>query len=319
MSSHESWQNRFSSDHLRKGQDVPGAMAVIAGSVSGLLARTVTAPLDTVKIRHQLQLGHEKKYIKIISTFKTIVREEGVRALWKGNVPASMMYVLYGSLQFGSYAWLNKMSNEYYPNISPQINSVLVGGLAGMSSMMAIYPFDVLRTRFIANRNTRLVKMAEIVKNIQRTEGPIGFFRGYIWSTLTISLSAAVTFGTYETLNIYSETSGISWLGSSSSTVAGLLSKTITFPLDTVRRRIQIIYSQDISSYTADPGAYKIYRDSNFLSIALRMARHEGISSLYKGLSMALCKSTPTTMISLWVFEHAIDIMQHQKQDQTLM
>ncbi|AMD21945.1 HFR090Wp [Eremothecium sinecaudum] len=309
--SYETNNNSNNSDHLRKGLVVKGQDAVIAGSISGLLARLLTAPMDTVKIRYQLQVKTEHKYTNIVNTFRTIVREEGLLAFWKGNVPASILYVLYGSLQFTSYAYFNKLIDKNF-QLSPQKHSWIVGTLAGTISSMVTYPFDVLRTRFVANRHHRRLRLMDTVMCIKHQEGFLGFFRGYLLSMVTVGASAGIIFGTYETLTIQSETFNIPWIGNCASTVAAVASKTITFPIDTIRRRMQVMDSSAIDTFTRHPNTYRSYRGSSFISIATRIIQQEGISSLYKGLSMALCKSAPSTIITLWTYERVLSLLSTQ-------
>ena len=40
------------------------------------------------------------KYVGVAQALRTIVREEGVRALWRGNLPAQMMVMPYCAVQF---------------------------------------------------------------------------------------------------------------------------------------------------------------------------------------------------------------------------
>ena len=51
---------------------------VIAGAFAGATARIVTAPLDVLKIRFQLQFGDNKKYTSITQALRMIIMEEGV-------------------------------------------------------------------------------------------------------------------------------------------------------------------------------------------------------------------------------------------------
>ncbi|AGO10026.1 AaceriAAR036Wp [[Ashbya] aceris (nom. inval.)] len=301
-------QQPMTEDHLRKGESVSGLHAVVAGSVSGLVARSVTAPMDTIKIRRQLQLASELKYRGILHTFRTVVREEGVRALWKGNVPASAMYVLYGSLQFGTYAWLNAAAVP--AGLPPQAHSLAVGALAGLVSSLLTYPLDVLRTRLVANRSAHFFSLRRQARVIWATEGPAGFFRGGAWAVAATTLTTGLIFGIYETCTIAADAYSLPWLATAASPAAGLVSKAAVFPLDTVRRRLQIVDAKDIPFFTRDPGAYGALRGSRFLTVAVHMVRVEGIASLYKGLSMALCKSTPTTVITLWVYQRCIRLLE---------
>ncbi|WEJ92860.1 mitochondrial thiamine pyrophosphate transporter [Yamadazyma tenuis] len=119
-------------DHLQQGADVSPYKSLVAGSISGAVARAITAPLDTVKIRLQLQTAPLKDYLGVSHTFKNIVRNEGVIGLWKGNVPAEIMYILYGATQFTSYSILNKALTQAQDNVpilrfSRPTHSLIVG------------------------------------------------------------------------------------------------------------------------------------------------------------------------------------------------
>ena len=76
---------------------------VVSGAVSGLVTRFFISPLDVVKIRLQVQGAGPPKYQNTLHAFKLILAEEGIRGLWKGNLSAEYMYLLYGSIQFYSY------------------------------------------------------------------------------------------------------------------------------------------------------------------------------------------------------------------------
>ena len=72
------------------------------------------APLDVIKIRLQLQIHSLSDPLSVrnisgpvykgtLGTLKQILREEGITGLWKGNIPAEVMYLTYGSIQFSAY------------------------------------------------------------------------------------------------------------------------------------------------------------------------------------------------------------------------
>lgn len=287
-------------DHLRKGEDVSAAHSLIAGGLSGLFARSCIAPMDTIKIKLQV-IPYRNKDNVIIDVFK----REGLKGFWKGNVPGSFMYVVYGGVQFGSYTYFGKIIQENL-NLSPQLHSAVVGAVAGMTSSFFSYPFDVLRTRFAANSQVHLVKLRHEVKEIYRVEGMRGFFSGCTSSMVNISLNASVMFGVYESIKIFSEENEqFKMLSDFASPISGMVSKICTFPLDTVRRRVQLRGSNQHHRYEkqATKDVYISYKDKRFLSIGFLMVKQEGFISLYRGLSMALIKSVPSTTISLWSYE----------------
>src|SRR5436305_15064996 len=80
---------------------------IVAGGFAGLVSRFCIAPLDVVKIRLQLQphsLSDPVSYYAVTgptykgwySALKDIAKQEGITALWKGNIPAELLYLCYG-------------------------------------------------------------------------------------------------------------------------------------------------------------------------------------------------------------------------------
>ncbi|CAL9737553.1 mitochondrial thiamine pyrophosphate carrier 1 [Monosporozyma servazzii] len=300
-------------DHLRKGTNVNVVHSLIAGSVSGLVARIMTAPLDTIKIRLQITPS-----IGLIQTMQDLVRKEGMRSFWKGNVPGSIMYVMYGGCQFGSYSVYNEWMTPL--GLSGQLHSLVAGMMSGLTSSFISYPFDTLRTRFVANRGLQFAPFRQACLEIWEYEGLKGFYGGCSASLLSLTLATGIMFSTYESIKIYSEGKSYgedknketSMLSSSASTISAITSKTLTFPIDTVRRRIQLQDSIHIDKYflkDTNVGLYKRYQAANsIVMIPILMIKYEGIYSLYKGLPVALCKSIPTTVLSLWAYERIMNV-----------
>ncbi|CAG59426.1 uncharacterized protein GVI51_G03003 [Nakaseomyces glabratus] len=296
-------------DHLRKDEEVSTTNSLVAGSLSGLFARTCIAPLDTVKIKLQVT-PHNKNANVLIN----ILKREGIRGFWKGNVPGSIMYIIYGGAQFGSYTYIGSfLRGGLDLNISPQLYSCLVGSLAGMTSSLASYPFDVLRTRFAANSQGQLIKLRDEIMAIWSHEGLMGFFSGCGSSMINIGLNTAIMFGVYESIKIFTEERSklsdrrdpFTLLNELAGPISGFTSKLATFPLDTVRRRIQIRNSPNEERHDREftKDIYKSYKNRRFLGVGISMVQQEGPLSLYRGVTMSLIKSVPSTAISLWSYE----------------
>ena len=94
----------------------PGALAqALAGAVAGGAARCVVAPLDVVKIRLQVQLepthggAGAGKYSGTAQALRLIFREEGLKGLWRGTLPALLLWVPYTAIQFATLGQLNRV------------------------------------------------------------------------------------------------------------------------------------------------------------------------------------------------------------------
>lgn len=136
---------------------------------SSSLPRFVIAPLDVVKIRLQLQwqnvpifdqnpanLRVGPTYRGMFHTMQTIVAHEGIPGLWKGNVPAEMLYMAYGAAQFLAYRETSLMISKLPYNVNNNVKSFVAGAVAGGAATLVTYPLDLLRTRFAAQGNERV-------------------------------------------------------------------------------------------------------------------------------------------------------------------
>lgn len=85
----------------------------LSGAVAGLLSRIVSAPLDVLKIRFQLQDSGRPKYTSVSQAVRNIIKEEGFRGLWKGNIPATYLWVSYSAFQFMCYGEIKRHGDSY--------------------------------------------------------------------------------------------------------------------------------------------------------------------------------------------------------------
>ena len=139
-----------------KGYDV-----AIAGLLSGVITRSIVQPLDVFKVRYQLQIEvkNEAKYQSFRQMFKTMLKEEGISAFWKGHLPAQYLSAVFMTSQFYGVDLFTRSVYTNFPSLndSPSKRTFVIslGGCFGASMATIVsFPFDVLRTRFIAQPST---------------------------------------------------------------------------------------------------------------------------------------------------------------------
>lgn len=132
----------------------PPAVAAIAGGLAGLTTRFAIAPLDVIKIRLQLQSRAGSTYRGALHTGKTIVSQEGFTALWKGNIPAELLYISYSMVQFVSYREAHVLLEK--ADVPVSYRPVIAGASAGVCATIVTYPFDLMRTRFAAQGTSKV-------------------------------------------------------------------------------------------------------------------------------------------------------------------
>ncbi|CZS93068.1 hypothetical protein WAI453_000801 [Rhynchosporium graminicola] len=294
---------------------------VIAGATAGLIARFIIAPLDVVKIRLQLQthslsdpISHRDLrgspiYKGTISTLKHILRDEGITGLWKGNIPAELMYVSYSAIQFSTYRTITLALQHVFAEhkLPTAAESFVAGASAGAVATTATYPLDLLRTRFAAQGTERIYSsLAASIRDIARQEGPRGFFRGLGAGVAQIVPYMGIFFSTYETLRL--PLSHLSLPYGSGDATAGVLAsvfaKSAVFPLDLIRKRLQV------QGPTRSRYVHRNIPEYKGVSRTLReIVRKEGRRGLYRGLTVSLFKSAPASAVTMWTYERVLKIL----------
>jgi solute carrier family 25 thiamine pyrophosphate transporter 19 len=143
------------------------------------------------------------------------------------------------------------------------------------------------------------------MKEIFQHEGLTGYYRGIGTSLLQIAPYMGILFGTYE----YTRSTLTTFMTSPRTSdflaggFAGVVSKSAVFPLDTIRKRLQVqgptrerYIHRDIPVYN---GITHCMKDT---------LKHEGLRGLYKGLGVALLKSGPSAAVTLWVFDGSLRV-----------
>ncbi|KAI2635968.1 mitochondrial dicarboxylate carrier protein [Xylaria nigripes] len=301
---------------------------VAAGATAGLISRFVIAPLDVVKIRLQLQshslsdpLSHQDLrgspiYKGTIRTLLQIVRTEGITGLWKGNVPAELMYVSYGAIQFTAYRSMTMLLHSLSGDenrLPHAAESFISGAAAGATATATTYPLDLLRTRFAAQGNERVYSsLRRAILEIHRDEGTKGFFRGLSPGLAQIIPLMGIFFAVYETARLPLGKLDMPW-GSGDATagvLASVVAKTGVFPLDLVRKRIQV-QGPTRSRYVHR----NIPEYAGTISTIRQIIKKERARGLYRGLTVSLMKAAPASAVTMWTYERVLNFLINHEAD----
>jgi len=280
---------------------------VIAGGFAGLVSRFCIAPLDVIKIRLQLQThAFGPTWLENRGAFpiiKIILREEGFRGFWRGNVPAELLYLTYGAAQFATYRSISNMLSPL--DLPAPLSSFACGALAGATATTVTYPLDLLRTRFAAQGTSGLYRsFLSSWIHIWRAEGGQAFFQGLGAGVGQIVPYMGLFFAVYERLRPEMQQLGLP-CGSGDAAagiVASTVAKTGSFPLDTIRKRLQI---QGPAREQFAGGVVPEY-GKGLWRTGQAVVKNEGWRGLYRGLTVSLLKSAPASAITMWTYEKAL-------------
>ncbi|KAM9975361.1 hypothetical protein ACTFIW_010389 [Dictyostelium discoideum] len=275
-----------------------------SGLIAGIASRTLTAPLERIKILNQVEviLKDGTKYNRIIPAFKVIIKEEGISGLFRGNLVNIIKAGPQSAIRFYSYGAFKRMASEPDGSISV-INRMWAGASSGVVSVVLTHPLDVIKTHITVIAPTAAT-IKNVTKGIYRDLGMIGFFRGLSAGILNIAPFAALNFTFYETIKEktqqYILKSPPLYAPSIYGAISGGLTMTILYPLDVVKRRIMLQHF--------DRNQLPIYK--NFIDAIIKITKTEGISALYKGIRPAYLKVIPTVSINFLIYEGAITLFE---------
>lgn len=254
---------------------------LFAGGTAGAVARTLVAPMDRVKILIQTARVTGSGDARITESIRGIVARDGFSGLWKGNGANCMRIVPHTATQFATFG----MVRDLHMTKHEVVNRLLAGAAAGAASATVTQPLDVMRIRLQTEDSCKTFR--EAIIHIHKESGTRGLYKGYTATIMSLCPYLAINFAIFDTLSKKTETPNLPFpvrnmvLGAAS----GLVSQSICFPLDTMRRRMQVSGTHYSSVYNA------------FTSIL----RNEGPTGFYRGVVANTLKVVPSNAMRFCV------------------
>lgn len=196
---------------------------LIAGSLAGSLAVSITYPFDIIRARISYDLVHGSK----LSQYKTNVYKDVIyrlfkegqlsqfkiplRGFYQGFMPTILGIIPYAGVSFFTFESFKQYLKHKNENNISQISSIqifLAGLFAGAFGQTVAYPFDVIRRRMQLFRITDHLPSHQYssgifnaIKAIINTHGwSRGAFAGLSINYLKVAPASGISFLVYETL-----------------------------------------------------------------------------------------------------------------------
>lgn len=180
--------------------DIPLYQKILAALLTGALAIAVANPTDLVKVRLQAEgkfpIGVARRYYGTLDAYYTIVRQEGLGALWTGLGPNIARNAIVNAAELASYDQV-KQTILNIPGFSDNVLTHLLAGLgAGFFAVCIGSPIDVVKSRMMGDsgyKNT-LDCFIKTLKN----EGLFAFYKGFLPNFSRLGSWNAIMFLTLE-------------------------------------------------------------------------------------------------------------------------
>jgi solute carrier family 25 thiamine pyrophosphate transporter 19 len=205
--------------------------------------------------------------------------------------------------------------------INPTATAFVSGAGAGICATIATYPFDICRTVFASKgaltqqqreqpkgktfRPPSTIKECAI--SMYRQRGIRGFYAGSAPAVVQIVPYMGFNFAIYDFLITQGEDSRSSksvGLSGCAGSIGGAVSKIIVYPMDTIKKRIQIQ-----SVFGASPCIPVIY--NGIWDCLVTTIRTEGVLGLYRGLFPSVLKTTLGAGLSFTFFRSTKNMLEN--------
>ncbi|XP_030649673.1 peroxisomal membrane protein PMP34 isoform X2 [Chanos chanos] len=275
----------------------------VAGAMGSVTAMTVFFPLDTARLR--LQVDDRRKARSTPAILAEIVREEGLLSPYRGWLPAICSLCCSNFVYF--YCFHSLKASFLRGQRSTPGKDLLFGIVAGVVNVLVTTPLWVVNTRLKlqgANfrnadiRPTQYSGMIDAFVQIVRQEGLWSLWNGTFPSLLLV-LNPAIQFMIYEGLKRQLRRGGLSavevfLIGAVSKAVA----TTVTYPLQTVQSVLRFGQHRQPTEHSQ---LLSSLRSMTYLLI--NRVRKYGMLGLFKGLEAKLLQTVLTAALMFLLYE----------------
>ncbi|KAF8820149.1 mitochondrial carrier superfamily protein [Cardiosporidium cionae] len=276
---------------------------LLKGSVAGASAKFVVYPLDRLKMIYQVKgtkLGNFRLH-RVFDEIQTILRNEGLQALWKGHLASFVRTFAHSGIVFCSFDFYQERLLDSFPAQKQSVCNILAGGCAGVTSTVITYPLDVWNTRMAISKNVKDYSQVTLVSY----EGKRSLYRGLLTTGIGIFPYAGCSFFTFEYLkSLIQKRNNTEKLSSFQALMcgglAGVTSQTLTYPLDTVRKFLQA----NTFLYKMKEEGYGSKSHPTIKEAMSRIFRDSGLRGFYNGVSLNWIKGFFGAGISFMIHEN---------------
>jgi len=268
---------------------------IINGGIAGIIGVTCVFPLDLVKTRLQNQRvgpNGERMYASMLDCFKKTYRAEGYFGMYRGSAVNILLITPEKAIKLAANDYFRHRLTTKDGKL-PVHREMLAGGSAGFCQIVVTTPMELLKiqlqdagrvaaTEGAAGASAKKISALSITKELLRTKGIFGLYKGTSATMLRDVSFSVVYFPLFANLNSLGprkspgSTEAVFWWSFIAGCASGSISAAAVNPADVVKTRLQLL-----NKGAADT-SYDGIRDA-----FVKIFRQEGPSAFFKG---ALCR-----------------------------
>lgn len=281
----------------------------VSGAVGSVTAMTVFFPLDTARLR--LQVDEKRKARSTPAILAEIIKEEGLLAPYRGWFPVICSLCCSNFVYF--YCFHGLKAGWLRGRKSAPGTDLVIGITAGIINVLATTPLWVVNTRLklqganFRNEDIRPTSYSGILDafvQIASVEGVGALWNGTLPSLLLV-LNPAIQFMIYEGLKRQLSQGFHTELTSAEVFLIGAIAKavatTVTYPLQTIQSILRFGQLQESTDKAQILSSLMVIK-----RLLVNRVRKYGVLGLFKGLEAKLLQTVLTAALMFLLYEKIV-------------
>ena len=287
--------------HKKKFFDEKHYQHFISASLACIISRTITAPLERLKILYQI--NNKSKPPNIITGLKGVYNRDGFTGLFRGNT-ISLIKSIH---DYGIKFYVFEKTKFFLKDENNELNTTrlfIAGAFGGVVANIAVFPLDVIKTRVSAAPTGTYSGIIDATEKIFKEGGIRVFYKGLQASISNTIPNAGLNLSFYELLKkIFGGTtcpSGKTNLPTTTIMIIGglsaMFSSTILYPLQTIQSRIIM--------NGLNTGNNDIVYKNNMIGVIRDTIKNEGYIGFFKGYRPGITKIVLGNSLGFSIYEN---------------
>eukprot|EP00760_Papus_ankaliazontas_P033978 PhM_4_TR6820/c0_g1_i1/m.67758/K14684/SLC25A23S; solute carrier family 25 (mitochondrial phosphate transporter), member 23/24/25/41 len=287
-----------------------------AGLIAGAVSRTMTAPLDRIKLLmqegriqqhtmphptvHRLARDHHRPRYGLLKIVTIVLREGGVKAFWRGNG----VNCLKAGPEFATMFLVRQLIVDRFGTGKPGLmENFVLSASAGGTAQVIIYPMELVKARMAVSAAGEYRGVADCITQCYRRGGFFEFYKGMGANLAGIVPNRGAEMGLFFTLEqswtTYFNERPPLFVLTGMGMFASMTAQVLTYPLNLIRLKMQIQGTNGRPSHSGSvPCARHIYHT-------------EGLHGFFRGLLPNMLKGVPASTLMYVTFREAKVMMEN--------
>jgi len=241
-------------------------------------------------------LEHPGKSAGMRQVMSSVYTEAGILGFWSGNFANVVRIIPNKGILFMCNDKFKQLAGLEPNKPAHPLQILAAGSMSGVTTTVLTYPLDLVRSRLMMSGGN-YKGIADCISKTVRAEGWSGLYAGMGPTVAGIVPYQGINFMCYDVIKRWCHQNMAREDGTlavpiklSIGAISGMISQTASYPIDTVRRRMQL-QGTKIKIYTSS-----IHCFSTIL-------KQEGPVALYRGLLANVLRAGPNAAVQFLAYE----------------